>query len=105
MVGTRDWVLSVKIRVIRGQNGLGVIHLRTSVLIRGKGFLITSLIYIYEYTKNNKQVLMCAVRNQEVYKIRDIVKEIDPDAFIIISEAGEILGEGFKDLNKKNTTI
>ena len=66
---------------------------------------ITSLDAKGEYTKNNKQVLMCAVRNQEVYKIRDIVKEIDPDAFIIISEAGEILGEGFKDLNKKNTTI
>lgn len=50
------------------------------------------------YTGKPQKVIMCAVRKPEAFKIRRLINHIDPDAFIIIGEAGEILGEGFKSL-------
>ncbi|MDR1564575.1 MAG: YitT family protein [Oscillospiraceae bacterium] len=49
------------------------------------------------FTGSASDVLMCAVRKNEVFKVRDIVTADDPSAFIIIGTASEILGEGFKD--------
>lgn len=49
------------------------------------------------YTGKNKKILMCAVRRQEVSLIRNIVKKLDPNAFVIVCEAGEIMGLGFKE--------
>lgn len=48
------------------------------------------------YTGNKKSMLMCAVRRQEAAQIHSIVNENDKDAFIVVSDAGEIIGEGFK---------
>lgn len=47
------------------------------------------------YSGENKDVVMCACNNKQMYGIRSVVKEIDPDAFIIIMESNEVLGEGF----------
>ena len=47
------------------------------------------------YTGQKKTVVMCAVRRAEVYKAREIVKRVDPSAFIIVGDANEIIGEGF----------
>ena len=41
-------------------------------------------------------MLMCTVRIHEVSTIYSIVDKYDPNAFIVVSEAGEIIGEGFK---------
>ena len=49
------------------------------------------------YTRKNKKVLMCASRKQVFPKIRAIVTEIDEMAFMIVSSAQEIFGEGFKN--------
>ncbi len=48
------------------------------------------------YTKREGEVLLCAVRRFEVYRINKIIREIDRDAFVIVGDAGEISGEGFK---------
>lgn len=48
------------------------------------------------YTGEEKQVVMCACNNKQMYPIRNLVKEIDPTAFVIILESNEVLGEGFK---------
>lgn len=48
------------------------------------------------YSGRDGEVLLCAVRRQEVHKTFDIVHQEDPDAFIIVGEAGDINGEGFK---------
>ncbi len=48
------------------------------------------------YTGETKNMLLIAVRRNEVSKINKIVRRIDKDAFTIISEVGEILGKGFK---------
>lgn len=47
------------------------------------------------YSKEKKRVVMCAVRPQQVHKITSQVKEIDPNAFIIVTTAGTIRGKGF----------
>jgi len=47
------------------------------------------------YTSTSYGVLLCAVRKQEVYKTYDMIHEIDPGAFIIVTDAKEIRGEGF----------
>ena len=41
-------------------------------------------------------MLMCMVRVHEVGGVQDIVKQYDNCAFIVVSDAGEIIGEGFK---------
>lgn len=48
------------------------------------------------YTGEDRPILLCAVRPAEVAPLRRAVKAVDPHAFLIISDAGEILGEGFK---------
>jgi uncharacterized membrane-anchored protein YitT (DUF2179 family) len=48
------------------------------------------------YTGDHKSMLMCAVRSSEVSNINKIIWRFDPNPFIIICEAGEIIGEGFK---------
>ena len=47
------------------------------------------------YSKQSKQVICCAVHKSEYAKVKRKVKEIDSKAFIIITNAGEVLGEGF----------
>lgn len=47
------------------------------------------------YTGQGREVLMCAVRRNELYRLRTLVRSYDPNAFMMITEIGEILGEGF----------
>ena len=47
------------------------------------------------YTGNSKRVLMCAARPNQVVKITKGVKIIDKNAFIVVTTANSILGEGF----------
>lgn len=48
------------------------------------------------YMNKEKRVIMCVVKKPLAYKVEQIVKEEDPLAFMIISSASEIYGEGFK---------
>ena len=52
------------------------------------------------YTGAEKDVLMCAFKQREIATIKAAVKEIDPDAFVIVCNAHEVLGEGFRDYKK-----
>ncbi len=52
------------------------------------------------YTGDPKRVLLCAFKQREIAAIKAAVKEIDPDAFLIVCNAHEVLGEGFRDYNK-----
>ena len=47
------------------------------------------------YSGQSKQVILCAFPRIHFVPIKRVVREIDPDAFIIICDAHEILGEGF----------
>ncbi|MDF2925439.1 MAG: hypothetical protein K0R57_4353 [Paenibacillaceae bacterium] len=48
------------------------------------------------YTGTERTVLMVVVSQNEVSRLKELVKSVDPAAFIIISEAREVLGKGFK---------
>lgn len=48
------------------------------------------------YTKTDKKVLMCVVRNHQYPLVRDVVKQEDKRAFLIVTKATEIFGEGYK---------
>ncbi|WP_043934427.1 YitT family protein [Bacillus sp. EB01] len=48
------------------------------------------------YTDAEKPVLMCVVDQWEFTKLKQLVKTIDPTAFVIVMDAAEVLGEGFK---------
>lgn len=48
------------------------------------------------YTGTKRQMLMCTVRRHEVAAVCRIATSCDKNAFIIVGEAGEVLGEGFK---------
>ncbi|CAG0933508.1 hypothetical protein TFLX_03082 [Thermoflexales bacterium] len=50
------------------------------------------------YSNQDRQILFCAVSRAEVNPIKAIIHEADPQAFVVIGEAYEALGEGFKSL-------
>lgn len=50
------------------------------------------------YSKVNKHVIMCVVKKQIAPQLEEIVKEEDPDAFMIVTKATEIYGEGYKNI-------
>lgn len=52
------------------------------------------------YTGDEKNVLLCVVTRLELSKLKKIVKELDPKAFIIVHDVHEVLGEGFSYLDK-----
>ncbi len=54
------------------------------------------------YTGNKKSMLVCAVRANEIAKISKIIRTYDSNPFIIVTEAGEIFGQGFKPFKKQN---
>ncbi len=48
------------------------------------------------YTGEQRNMLICAVRSNEVARLTKIVKSFDEKPFVLVSEVGEILGQGFK---------
>ena len=47
------------------------------------------------YSRRNTKVVLTAVKKQQVAELKELVVEIDPDAFIIVQEAHQVLGDGF----------
>ena len=74
-----------------GKEIIARIH-RSATILNGKG----------AYGGDNVFVLMCVVRKAEFFPLKAVIKEIDPDSFIIVSEAHQILGKGFKSLNAQD---
>ncbi|WP_227937523.1 YitT family protein [Alkalihalobacillus deserti] len=57
---------------------------------------VTKLSGFGGYTNKERDVLMCVVNQTEVTKLKQVVKAVDPKAFVIVANATEVLGEGFK---------
>lgn len=60
----------------------------------GRG--VTRLSVVGGYTGHSRTMLMCVVRIHEAAAVHNIIRSYDSSAFIVVSDAGEILGEGFK---------
>ncbi len=61
----------------------------------GRG--VTGLRATGGYTGREKDVLICVISRTEISKLKKIVSMVDPRAFVIITAANEVLGEGFKE--------
>jgi hypothetical protein len=55
------------------------------------------------YTGKQHSVLMCALTVTEVPQLKALVSQADPQAFVIVSPAQEVLGKGFNPLRSKET--
>lgn len=47
------------------------------------------------YSRKETKVVLTAVKKQQVAELKDLVVNVDPDAFIIVQEAHQVLGDGF----------
>ncbi len=47
-----------------------------------------------------KNVIYCAIKRQQVAELKELVMEIDPEAFLVLQEAHQVLGEGFERYSK-----
>ena len=52
------------------------------------------------YTHNPTKVVLTAVKKQQVAELKELVTSIDPNAFIIVQEAHQVLGDGFSRYSK-----
>lgn len=50
------------------------------------------------YTGEHRTVLMVVVGQSEIPRLKTVVQSVDPDAFVIIHNAHEVLGEGFRNI-------
>lgn len=57
---------------------------------------ITKLPAYGGYTDKERPILMCVVDQREFAKLKQLVKNIDSAAFVVVMDAAEVLGEGFK---------
>ena len=57
---------------------------------------VTRLTVTGGYTGEEREALLCVFHRNEITQLKSVVAEVDPDAFVIVGNASEVLGEGFK---------
>ena len=62
---------------------------------------VTGLHGVGMYTRKDKNVLLVVVERIEIVRLKEIIKEIDENAFMILTDIREVLGEGFKSKDLK----
>jgi len=62
---------------------------------------VTGLKGIGMYSRKDKTVLLCVVKREEIPFVKQIVKECDKSAFVLLIDVREVLGEGFTALHKE----
>ena len=89
-------------KLIYGADGAKMVHImsdKKDIIAQRIMALEIGLTFVKGYggfTKSEKDVILCVVKKPMLPKVQDIVKEEDPFAFIIVSSATEVLGEGYK---------
>jgi len=48
------------------------------------------------FSKQDQTMLLCVVSSKEIVTLKELVYDIDPSAFVIVTDVREVLGEGFK---------
>ncbi|MCL1632616.1 YitT family protein [Sporolactobacillus sp. CPB3-1] len=67
---------------------------RSVTLMDGKG----------GYTGKEMNVLYCVVSRNEVFRLKSLIHEIDPNAFVTVNDVHEVFGEGFANNDVEMTT-
>ncbi len=57
------------------------------------------------YTGEPGETMLCAVRRFEVHQLQTIIREEDRDAFVIVGDAGQITGEGFRPVTSDDKPL
>jgi uncharacterized membrane-anchored protein YitT (DUF2179 family) len=83
---------TAKVAYIISQDPQTIAYRLTRELDRG----VTILQGRGAWSGQDKEVLMCAFKQRQIVAMKRMVKEIDPDAFLIVCDAHEVLGEGFQ---------
>lgn len=52
------------------------------------------------YSHNPTKVVLAAVKKQQIAELKELVMQIDPNAFVIVQEAHQVLGDGFSRYSK-----
>ena len=73
-----------------------VIHAIQDELDRG----VTLIPVVGGYTRQERAMVYCVVTASEVMRLKTIVHEVDKNAFMVIGQVSEALGEGFKPLQE-----
>lgn len=84
---------SGKVTLIITNRGQEICKHIDSVLGRGSTILKAT----GSYSKSEKDVVLCACNNKQMYGIRKLVKETDKNAFVVIMESNEVVGAGFSE--------
>lgn len=59
---------------------------RGITLLNGKGY----------YKQEDKLILLCAVKKKQLAELKEVIYRVDPTAFVILQDAQQVLGVGFK---------
>ena len=54
------------------------------------------------FTGQDRLVLMCAFKQRQIVPLKALVHELDPEAFLIVCDAHEVLGQGFRRYQKND---
>ncbi|NLG53980.1 MAG: YitT family protein, partial [Clostridiales bacterium] len=49
------------------------------------------------YTGAERRLILCAIKRNQIAELKKLVREADPDAFMIVTNTHEVLGHGFKE--------
>ncbi|QUI24970.1 YitT family protein [Vallitalea pronyensis] len=52
-----------------------------------------------KFSKESKEVLLCVVSKKEIVRLKEITRDIDKKAFVIVADVREVVGEGFIEYN------
>lgn len=58
---------------------------RGVTLLNGKG----------AYTRQEKNIILCVINRSQTVRLKSIINEIDPAAFVLVADVKEVMGEGF----------
>jgi len=66
--------------------------MRSATILNGKG----------AYRGDDTYVVLCVVRKTEFFQLKKMIREADPTAFVIVGEANQILGKGFRSIESSD---
>lgn len=72
----------------------------TKVIIHDLDRSVTYLPGEGGYSGASKKVILCAFKQREIVVIKETVRQVDPNAFMIVCAAHEVLGEGFRSYHQ-----
>ena len=87
-----------KVAYIISEHSESIIEEITKSLHRG----VTILHGAGSYSGEPRDILMCAFKQKQIVGLKQAVKEVDPDAFLIVCDAHDVLGRGFREYDPKD---